>query len=59
MIRAEIKTPHRNFVFCEDTIEEAKAYVEAMIENGVVVIKAEYFDRDKRVADIRAGKVSW
>ncbi len=59
MIRAEIKTDHKCFVFCEDTLKEAKAYVEAMIANGVVVTKAEYFDRDERIAAIRAGKVYW
>ena len=57
MIRAEIKTTHKCFVFCEDTIEEAKAHVEAMTKYGVVIIKAEYFDRDERVAEIRAGNV--
>lgn len=57
MIRAEIKTPHKSFVFCEDTIEEARAYVAAMKENGVTILKAEYFDREKRIADIRDGKV--
>ena len=56
MIRVEIKTSHKCFVFCEDTIEEAKAYVDAMIENGVVIIKAEYFDLNERLAAIRAGK---
>ena len=58
MIRAEIKTPHKAFVFCEDTIEEARAYVAAMIENGVVVLKAEYYELDVRLADIRSGKVT-
>jgi hypothetical protein len=28
-----------------------------MKENGVTILKAEYFDREKRIADIRDGKV--
>ena len=57
MIRAEVKTPHKSFVFCEDTIEEAKAYAQAMIDNGVTIEKIEYFDLDQRIADIKAGRV--
>ncbi len=57
MIRAEIQTAHNHFVFYEDTIDEAKAYVAAMEAEGVEIIKAEYFDRETRIADIRAGKV--
>ena len=57
MIRAEVKTPNKSFVFCEDTIEEAKAYAQAMIDNGVTIEKIEYFDLDQRIADIKAGRV--
>ena len=57
MIRAEVKTTHKSFVFAEDTIEEAKAYTKAMEDNGVEIIKVEYFDLDQRVAAIRAGEV--
>jgi len=57
MIRAEIKTPHKCFVFHESTIEEAKAYVKAMMENGVTILAAEYFDKEKRENDIRNGLV--
>ena len=58
MIRVEICFPEKKTVFYEATIQEAKAYVRALIENGVDVIKVEYFDRDKREADIAAGKVA-
>jgi len=57
MIRAEIKTPHKAFVFCEETLADAQEYTAAMVANGVTVLKAEYFDRETRVADIRAGLV--
>lgn len=57
MIRAEIKTTHKSFVFCEGTLEEAKAYTKAMEDNGVEILKAEYFDRETRLADINAGRV--
>lgn len=57
MIRAEIKTDHKCFVFYEDTLQEAKAYVKSLQDNGVVILKAEYFDHETRLADIRAGRV--
>ena len=57
MIRAEVKTPNKSFVFCEDTIEEAKAYAKAMTDNGVIIEKIEYFDLDRRIADIKTGRV--
>lgn len=57
MIRVEVKTPYKNFVFCEATLTEAKAYIEALIENGVEILDFEIHDRDSRVADIKAGKV--
>lgn len=57
MIRAEVKTNHKRFVFCEDTLGEAKAYIAALEENGVIVETVEYFDRDARVAAIRRGEV--
>lgn len=57
MIRAEVKTPYKNFVFYEGTLAEAKEYTAAMESNGVVITKVEYFDGDERLADIRAGRV--
>lgn len=57
MIRAEIKTNHKAFVFCEDTLEDAQAYVAALIREGVTIESAEYYDRDQRVNAIRKGRV--
>ena len=56
MIRAEVTTTNKSFTFNESTLAEAKAYTQAMIDNGVVILKVEYFDRDQRHADIRDGK---
>lgn len=56
MIRIEVKTPHTSFVACEDTMEEAKSYIAAIVSAGVELVKVEYFDNDERVANIRAGK---
>lgn len=58
MIRAEVKTTNKSFVFCEDTEEEARAYVAALEENGVEIVHVEYFDRDARIAAIQSGEVS-
>lgn len=44
-------------VFCESTMHDAKMYIFAMRDNGVNITKAEYFDKDKREADIAAGRV--
>ena len=57
MIRIEIKTPHKSFVACESNMMEAKAYVQGLIDNDVEILKVEYFDRESRIADIRAGLV--
>lgn len=57
MIRGEVKTNHKRFVFCEDTIAEAKAYIATLIENGVIIESVEYFDRDARIAAIQRGEV--
>jgi len=57
MIRYEVKTPHKSFAGCESTIEEAKNYIASLVEAGVEILKVEYFDRDERVAAIRAGLV--
>ena len=57
MIRAEVQTSTRNFVFCEDTETEARAYIDRLKANGIDVKKVEYFDRDERIAAIRAGQV--
>tara|TARA_R110000824_G_scaffold293833_2_gene482140 strand:- start:1355 stop:1606 length:252 start_codon:yes stop_codon:yes gene_type:complete len=57
MIRYEVKTPHKAFVGCEDNITDAKAYINSLIENGVEILKVEYFDRDDRIAAIRNGEV--
>ena len=57
MTRYEIETPNKCFAGCEDTIDNAKAYVESLKDAGVEVLKVEYFDNDQRIADIRAGKV--
>jgi hypothetical protein len=57
MVRYEAKTPYRKFVGCEDTLADAKAYVASLIENGVEILKVEYFDNETRIADIKAGRV--
>ena len=57
MVRYEVKTPHKSFVGCESTIEEAKNYIASLVEAGVEILKVEYFDRDKRVDAIRKGLV--
>lgn len=57
MIRYEIKTPHKSFVGCEDTLTDAQNYIADLVGAGVEIIHVEYFDNDQRVADIRAGKV--
>jgi hypothetical protein len=55
MIRYEVKTPHKAFVGCEDTLEEATAYIAGLIEAGVEILKVEYFDKEQRITDIRNG----
>jgi len=57
MVRYEVKTPHKSFVGCESTIEEAKNYIASLVEAGVEILKVEYFDRDERVTNIRKGLV--
>ena len=57
MIRIEISFSSKSVALYESTLEEAKAYVRALKENGVEVIKVEYFDKDTREADIKAGRV--
>ena len=57
MIRYEVKTPHKSFVGCEDTIEEAEEYIQSLINCGVEILKVAYFDRDDRVDAIRNGNV--
>ena len=57
MIRYEVKTPHKSFVGCESTIEEAKNYIASLVDAGVEILKVEYFDRDERVTNIRKGLV--
>ena len=56
MIRYEVETNHKSFVGCEDTIEEAKAYIQLLIDEGVEIISVNYFDLDERIAQIRNGK---
>ena len=57
MIRYEAKTPHKAFVGCEDTLEEAKAYIQSLIDCGVEILKVEYFDKDERLNAIRNGEI--
>jgi hypothetical protein len=57
MIRYEVETIHEHFVGCEDTMEEAKAYIQSLIDAGVEIIDVQYYDRAQRVEDIRAGRV--
>lgn len=57
MIRYEVETIHKNFAGCEDTIEEAKAYIQSLIDAGVEIVSVHYYDHAQRIADIRAGKV--
>tara|TARA_R110002012_G_scaffold264972_1_gene448406 strand:- start:300 stop:473 length:174 start_codon:yes stop_codon:yes gene_type:complete len=57
MIRYEAKTPHKAFVGCEDTMEEAKAYIQSLIDADVEIISVEYFNNAERVKAIRNGEV--
>ena len=57
MIRYEVETIHKSFVGCEDTMEEAKSYIQSLIDAGVEIVKVEYYDHAQRIADIREGKV--
>jgi len=57
MIRYEVETIHKSFTGCEDTIEEAKAYIQSLIDAGVEIVKVEYYDHAQRIEDIRAGRV--
>lgn len=57
MIRYEVKTPHKSFVGCEDTLTDAKNYIASLKRAGIEIIEVEFFDKDQRIADIREGKV--
>ena len=57
MIRYEAKTPHKVFVGCEDTLAEAKAYIQSLIDAGVEIISVSYYDKEERVTAIRNGDV--
>lgn len=57
MTRYEIKTNHKSFAGCESNIEDAKAYVQGLVDAGVEILKVEYFDNETRIADIQAGRV--
>ena len=41
MVRYEVKTPHKSFVGCESTIEEATDYIASLVEAGVEILKVE------------------
>jgi len=56
MIRYEAETPHKSFAGCEDTIEEAEAYIQSLIDAGVEIIRVDYYDRDHRLEEIRNGR---
>ena len=56
MIRIEVQTNHKTFVTCEEDMDKAVAYVDSIRKDGVVVIRATYYDRDQRVQDVRDGK---
>jgi hypothetical protein len=57
MIRYEVKTRHKSFVGCEDTLTDAQNYIADLVDAGVEIIEVKYFDKDQRIADIREGKV--
>ncbi len=57
MIRYEAKTPHKAFVGYEDTIEDAKAYIQSLIDADVEIVSVSYYDREAREAAIRNGEV--
>ena len=57
MVRYEVETIHKSFVGCEDTLEDAKAYIAALEDAGVEIVSVEYYDRDERIAAIRSGNV--
>lgn len=56
MIRVEVKSVHKCFIICEDTVEAANAELNAMYEAGAALIEAHLYDRDKRVHAIRTCK---
>ena len=57
MIRYEAKTPHKAFVGYEDTIKDAKAYIQSLIDADVEIVSVSYYDREAREAAIRNGEV--
>ena len=57
MIRYEAQTPDKAFVGCEDTLAEAKAYIQSLIDAGVEIISVSYYDKEERVNAIRNGDV--
>jgi len=56
MIRYEVRSPStsRLIVGDESTMEQAVAYVAAMVEAGVEVTDVQYYDRDARIAQLLA-----
>jgi len=57
MIRYEAQTPHKAFVGCEDTLAEAKAYIQSLIDADVEIISVSYYDKEERETAIRNGDV--
>ena len=57
MIRYEVETIHKSFAGCEDTMKEAKEYIQSLIDAGVEIIDVQYYDHAQRIEDIKAGRV--
>lgn len=53
--KAAFEAKPKSGTFCEDTLDNAKASVKAMADNGIKFIEIRYYDRNQRLADIRAG----
>ena len=55
MIRYEVQTASSHFVMCDSTLQEAKDYIQSLIDEGVEVVSVSSYDRDVRVDNIRHG----
>ena len=56
-IRYEVITEHRSFAGIEPTVSQARAYVQSLVDAGVVINKVRYYDNDERLNDIRYGDI--
>ena len=42
MIRYEVQTASSHFVMCDSTLQEAKDYIQSLIDEGVEVVSVSY-----------------